>query len=413
MKAGFGREEIRLNLPISHIWSRLEEDGLVREQLDPLFAHVIAWREKDIKGTFITLDVLAIPYSFTKEVRRELKDKGFNSHAISITATHSHTTPTFRWFRGCPKIKGLREEIKRAILKAIEEAEEDMEEAELYWGKSECDINVNRRQIGRVSEVNDIHAPSGDVDKEVVVLKFKRKKGDILLINYSAHPITITKNPLVVSADYPGKLVEYLERQIKGTRVQFLQGACGNQNVKIHGDQSTSELVGKILGEKVKDALKDLQKISGSKVKASIERIKLPLDIQGTLKDLEREGKKPSHPLMKEWVEEVKEKVERKEVPQFREAEVQKISLGEFTIVFLPGEPFMEIGKKIKEMGAKMVVGYTNIGEAGYIPTQEAFKEGGYEVDNSYRWYDTWKYSPDVEKVLLEGVKRVMEVKNG
>ncbi len=411
MRAGFGREEIRIKLPIFHVWSKMREKGEVRKQLDPLYASLTLWEEDKMRGVFITLDVLAIPYDFTEEMQKELEKRGFNPEAISLTATHSHTTPTFRWIRGAPEIEGLREEVRRAILKAIENAEKDMEKADLYWGKSECNINVNRRQIGRLGEINDINAPSGEVDKEVVVLVFRREKGDIILVNYSAHPLTITENPLVISADYPGKLVNFLEREVAGAKAQFLQGACGNQNIKIHGDENSSRKVGETLGDKVKEVLKNLRRIREENFEAKIEKVKLPLDIEETLKDAEREKESLSHPLMKEWLEEIKQAKEKGEFPRFREGEVQKVALGDFIIVFLPGEPFMETGKKIKGIGAKMVVGYSNVGEVGYIPTKEVFQEGGYEADVSYRWYDTWKYSPDVEKVLMEGVKKIMEGK--
>ena len=110
---------------------------------------------------------------------------------------------------------------------------------------------------------------------------------------------------------------------------------------------------------------------------------------------------------MEEWALEVKEKL--KDAPKFREGEIQKISLGDFTIIFLPGEPFMEFSKSIKSMGANVVAGYSNTGEVGYIPTERAFSEGGYEPDISYRWYNIWKYSPEVERTVLDAVSKLMK----
>jgi hypothetical protein len=64
------------------------------------------------------------------------------------------------------------------------------------------------------------------------------------------------------------------------------------------------------------------------------------------------------------------------------EVDVQGFRIGDLIIVALPGELFVDLGLRIKthyKYGPTMVVGCANE-VLGYIPTEEAIDEGGYEV---------------------------------
>lgn len=68
---------------------------------------------------------------------------------------------------------------------------------------------------------------------------------------------------------------------------------------------------------------------------------------------------------------------------------VQVIRIGKVAMVGLPGEPFNEIGRRIKDRspaGFTICCGYTN-DAVGYIPTREEHQYGGYEVSLSHRHY--------------------------
>jgi hypothetical protein len=78
---------------------------------------------------------------------------------------------------------------------------------------------------------------------------------------------------------------------------------------------------------------------------------------------------------------------------------VQVIRIGETALVGMAGEPFSAIGVRIKEKSPfehTLVSGYTN-GGFGYIPTREAFSQGGYEVE-------TTPYSEDAADALVTAV---------
>ena len=69
--------------------------------------------------------------------------------------------------------------------------------------------------------------------------------------------------------------------------------------------------------------------------------------------------------------------------------ETQAIRIGDFALVGLPGEVFVEYALCIASRSPfhqTAVMAYTN-GSPGYIPTAAAHEHGGYEVDGAYRFY--------------------------
>jgi neutral ceramidase len=66
-------------------------------------------------------------------------------------------------------------------------------------------------------------------------------------------------------------------------------------------------------------------------------------------------------------------------------AELHGLRLGPAALVAFPGEPFAEIGARVKADSPfrhTFVSGYTN-DYLGYLPTSEAYPDRGYEVDTS------------------------------
>jgi hypothetical protein len=62
-------------------------------------------------------------------------------------------------------------------------------------------------------------------------------------------------------------------------------------------------------------------------------------------------------------------------------AEIQGVRIGDFAVVTFPGEPFAEVGLRIKERSpieSTFVAGYSN-GHLGYAPTADAYDREAYE----------------------------------
>ena len=89
------------------------------------------------------------------------------------------------------------------------------------------------------------------------------------------------------------------------------------------------------------------------------------------------------------------------------------VALGkELQLFAVPGELFCRIGMDLKSraLPAKLLVCGYGGGTVGYIPSEEAFYQGGYEVESAYRYYGApAALSPDTEKrihAIFKGLQR-------
>jgi hypothetical protein len=88
--------------------------------------------------------------------------------------------------------------------------------------------------------------------------------------------------------------------------------------------------------------------------------------------------------------------------------QMQAIRIGEIALLSIEGEPFTEIGLRIAESSPfahTLFSGYSN-GGFGYIPTREAFVDGGYEVTQGSPFSGE---AADV--VVAEGLRLLAELK--
>ena len=82
---------------------------------------------------------------------------------------------------------------------------------------------------------------------------------------------------------------------------------------------------------------------------------------------------------------------------------VTAVKIDNFTWVIYPLELFHEIGKTIKtdtHSPFPFIVGYCN-GSMGYLPTQQAHSEGGYEPNAT-------RFDPVTEKIFVKGIEKLL-----
>ena len=89
---------------------------------------------------------------------------------------------------------------------------------------------------------------------------------------------------------------------------------------------------------------------------------------------------------------------------------LQAIAIDGVVLTTLPGEAFCEYGLWFREMTkAKVIpVGYAN-GNIGYIPTAEAYNEGGYEVTDAVKYYGVQMIGPESEKIIVDATRDMLQ----
>lgn len=85
--------------------------------------------------------------------------------------------------------------------------------------------------------------------------------------------------------------------------------------------------------------------------------------------------------------------------------ETQAIAIGDYAIVGLPGEIFVNIGLKIAEespFGVTIPVSHAN-GAIGYVPTADQVPLGGYEVERARASRYGIFIAPESDRRMIEG----------
>ena len=314
-------------------------------------------------------------------------------------------------------------------------------------------ISVNRRE--RTDDGRTILGwnPDEPLDDELMVLKFATADGQVLavVVNFACHPVVLGGENANVGPDYPGALRSLVERNLGGSCL-FLAGAGGNvlPLEGFHEDDGPEIVFGERLGyaalhvaaglapfsahierlpygsvtpvslyRRVVDAQQGPQQISFGALRAT-----LPLKPLPSLDQLEAElgryranlaraieEKRPQAELNPldyhvQWAENSIERLKSGEdVETSVSAYVQALRIGDVAIVSLPGEPFNEIGRAVKDRSpvpATLFAGYSN-GYIGYFPTAVEFPFGGYEP--SYSHHNTHlleQVTPESEGILVE-----------
>jgi hypothetical protein len=286
---------------------------------------------------------------------------------LILAATHTHSAPeslALTDLHTTPAFKQWIETLAERIGGALRRAGESKRRCRLVLGSAEARGHAIHRRIKTTHGVVLSHPPppsetvvssEGPVDDRVVAAGFADESGEPIAIiaNATCHPVhemCLRR----VSPDYPGAMSAELERRHPGAVALFLNGAAGNINPPtVSGGAGDAERHGRRLAEVVEQALRAAQPARGDCLALERRRVHLPARTA--------DGRSAGAPLA---------------------ADIAALVLGNAASVFLPGEPFVEIGLAIREQSPfdyTAVVSYAD-DYIGYIPADGAFDEGGYEL---------------------------------
>lgn len=92
-------------------------------------------------------------------------------------------------------------------------------------------------------------------------------------------------------------------------------------------------------------------------------------------------------------------------------AQAGLLRVGRGAFIFFPGEVFFEIGERTAAMlpADPVAVAAYSHGYIGYVPTAEAYAEGGYEPNESHRYVGLWRLHPDTGAQLSQAARDLWE----
>jgi hypothetical protein len=248
-------------------------------------------------------------------------------------------------------------------------------------------LSVNRRLRSARGIINPrsvrpsdaVYGPEGPADEQIRVLAFadQADRPAAILVNATAHPVyeMCIKQ---VSPDYPGEMCRLLEGRHPGAAALMLQGTAGNINPpRVSSGAADAQWHGRRLADLVDQSLAGLCPIAGDELSLRWRSVRLPARTAT--------GRPQAEPLA---------------------ARIGALRIGQAALVFLPGEPFLEIGQAIckgSPFALTAVMGYSEAW-IGYVPTDQAFSNGGYEPGPG-RWS---RVAPGSAAVMIREARELL-----
>ena len=395
---GFGRADMTPEVPVT-----LGGHTTATKVSDKLFATCVAVSDGENTALLFHMDMKDIPEKTYEYATRRIQQKlGIAPENVILTATHTHSSPHTDLSED-PNCIHWYQIIYNAVAEAAEEAMRDLALSDVYTGTGDTTGFAFVRRYLMADGSYQTNPSSSDqpvaheteADPELRVIRFDRgEKKDVVLVNWQAHAAhAVSAHSDAVSSDFIHYLREGVEKDLDADFAYF-NGASGNINLTdLLGNQKHAgyDKVGKALVDVVKDAVRNEEKVeSGSVViKRSF------VDGNVTQDSAERRAqaaewaaapeKDKGSILAKYSFQSQYEAIAvntRAKMDPVTGIPLSVISFGDVAICANPFEYFDTNAKEIRDASPfKMTFtcGYSN-GSFGYMPAEEVFPHGGYEV---------------------------------
>ena len=423
-QAGFARVDITppLGSPLAGYATRRISDHI----LDPIELNCVAFSDGENTAVLITEDVLYVMENVATPLRARIgKACGIPADHVFMQGLHQHTslrigTRPHVWGPGFDD-KTYLDVLYRKFCDVAQLAIRDLKDAELYQAEAETPEPLSFIRRYRMKDGSVKTNPGrGNPDVTVRLLRFKREGAeDIAQVNFSCHPDVIGGTGF--SADWPGFVRRYTEKALPDVKCILVNGAQGDSNhinpfrnkeeeLKRRGYKH-ADFMGKVISDTAVSLWDQVQPMETGRVWGKCEMIYNETNTRG----IERMAE----------CQRIRAEIARGERPQFatateigensRIAEIEKeliyqkvpvsvLCIGKAGFVGYGGEPFTRYATNAREVGAPMYIitaCLTNGGQ-GYLPTKEAFDEGGYEAGSS-------RFTPTLEQQTKDSAKKLLD----
>jgi len=412
LRVGFAKIEITPERPTP--MAGYYGKRLSTEKHDPLWVKTTVLDDGESKVALVSLDLISTTRWLVEETRELVAAKSkIPADCVLISATHSHTGPVLfdpdssrynRFGNEDLESKQYILELPQKIAECVELALSTMNPATVRHGISmERKLAFNRRFFMSDGSVgwnpgklnSKIVREAGPTDDRLPLVAFYDKDETLrgLLSNFSIHLDTVGGTQW--SADMPYSLEQALSKVVgPKCHLQYTTGCCGDVN---HTDvrkafsqkgHEESARIGTRLAGAVLRQWGDLTQSQSTRLHATNAMVALPLaehakDRSDWASSISAKANDDKPPAFRDMVEafRILDVEARKGEPI--QAEVQVVSIGtEIAWVGLPGEMFVQLGLAIKDGSpfATTTINELANGSIGYVPTQQAYAQGNYEV---------------------------------
>lgn len=431
LKAGFARADITppLGNPLHGYFNIRVSDGV----LDPLELNAIAVSNDENTVVYITADLLGIILKDALAIRKAVAEAtGLAEDNVILQALHQHTSVRIG---SRPQSTDSIEDreyldiLTRRFCDVAKMAIDDMEECEISvtYKETERPISFVRRFKMKDGTIKtnpgslnpNIDGPIGLADNTVRLVKFEREfKNDIALVNFSTHPDVLGGTKY--SADWPGFVRKFVEKDLESVSCIVVNGAQGDVNhidvtkPKLEKDINQrypfSKAMARTITDTVVDIWEEAEPLEGDEISCEYRILDTPTNTKGIERVEECKKLLADHYSGKSTASIAKGLGEWSRIVAlpnetlFQKVPLTVLKIGDLAVVGFGGEPFTDYATFAQAAAPdKFVISAccTN-GYQGYIPSKNAFDEGGYEATSS-------KFTKDVVKLIYDNVKEMIK----
>lgn len=369
IKIGYGRADITPTDQNGMLPIEMNSKRTATHVTNHIFVSTVALSDGESTNLLISVELRSASGEFYENsVTAITKATGIKKENILFSVVHNHSCPDVKFFDN-DNMRAYKDLCYKQFAASAVEALEDMSEFSLSIARGQTpSINFVRRYLmsdgswGSIAGKNPgtTHVRhESDADPEVQIIRFERDgKKDIILVNWQCHPARMYP-PDAINGDYIYHLREKVESDGSSLLI-FFQGAAGNCTFASEVDSemvcatslrdpALSKNMGEFVAKVVCQALENAQSVCKGIIKQKFDLPKFRNNRTG----------------------------EDDELPNFY------LTLGDIAFVSTSMEMFHQHGEYVKKNSPfKMTVfvGYAN-GYGGYMPTEETYAHGGYEVN--------------------------------
>lgn len=429
MRAGIARTKISPSVGID-LTGYIGRPGPSAHIHDDLYATALILGDDSTRVGIVTLDILGMDFQQDAILRNAIsQSSGIAPENLLIVTSHTHSGPATQFLRECGTcdenyVRWMYSQVKSTVKNACE----NMAQANLAITKTTSNLGTNRRDwvIEQGKQQSKTSGVITDPEITALIVKTTGMK-PVVLFNYACHGVVMGPDNIDVSADWIGAARKTLEENPMIGTAMFLQGCCGNINPGYRGSFEEAKRAGEAVAFPLLEALSKATLIKNPQIKVAWKTIELPFNPLPDIEEIEQEVTFRREEIAKQkaegahktvidislamlgWAEDVLAAIESENVPSHISMPLQAIAIGDVILAAIPGEAFCEIGLAIRKMVNSTIipVGYAN-GNVGYVPTAEAYIEGGYETHCAYKYYGLSMIAPESEGIILQGMKELL-----
>jgi neutral ceramidase len=411
LQAGFGVREITPPLGVALCGYGFYLERRMTDVLDPLYARCLLLDDGKVRVALVSCDLIGFAIAEADAIRRAIAETcGTGVERVMLACTHTHSGPATIALTGLGEPDpGYLARLPALIVEACRDAAADLAPAEAGWA------------IGAVEPIGFCRLdeePADYTDPPLGLLLCRRAKGDIGLVHYACHAVTLGVNAQC-SADYPGALVRAMRQH--GVEALFANGPSGDIDPLVNavawgsGTPDDVERYGLQLADRAMELARGLECSSSHRLSAREARVELPVRVpsldeaNGALAGARERFARTNAPRDRfelAWCERALRVLREERSPGTVQFVVQLVQVGALRLVGLSGEVYSSVGRAAaRAAGEPAMVAATTNGVTGYVPDEAALAaHKDYGSNTAAKIYGHFPLQPQAPRLIVEAV---------